>query len=57
MTEPYISQAGITYEGQMLKTHIESNGNIDPTTREPISKEQIYPNVNIKQAIQSFIEQ
>ncbi len=48
MTEPYIDQAGITYEGQMLKHHLETNGNIDPITREPISKDQIYPNVNIK---------
>jgi len=48
MEEPYINQAGITYEGEVLKEHIESNGNIDPITREPISKEMIYPNVNIR---------
>jgi hypothetical protein len=33
MEEPYITSSGVTYEGEVLKEHIEKNGNADPVTR------------------------
>lgn len=54
MENPVTTDAGISYERDVLVEAIEKNGPIDPTTRQPISRE-LYPNQNIKQAIQYFL--
>lgn len=33
MDDPYITPAGVTYDGAVLKQHIETNGCFDPVTR------------------------
>lgn len=70
MDEPFTTQSGITYEKEDLFNFIKSNGCIDPCTRqikinfkkinnfrEPINEKMIYPNLNIKQAIESFLHE
>ena len=57
MEDPVTTKAGHCYEKKVLMEHIKINGLFDPVTREPISPEQIYPNLNIKQAIESFLKE
>ncbi len=71
MDDPVTTQSGITYEKSELSNFLKTNGSIDPRTRffihfwiyinnrfefrEPINEKFIYPNLNIKQAIESFL--
>jgi len=57
MEDPITTQAGITYERKVLVEHLKKNGYFDPVTREPISPDHIYPNLNIKQAIETFLKE
>ena len=57
MENPVTTQAGHTYEKKVLMEHMRINGLFDPATREPISPDQIYPNLNIKQAIEGFLKE
>ncbi|CAD8195736.1 unnamed protein product [Paramecium pentaurelia] len=54
MENPVVTDAGHTYERDMLIEAIQKNGPVDPCTRQPISGE-FYPNHNIKQATQDFL--
>ena len=57
MEDPVTTQAGHSYEKSVLMEHLKINGLFDPVTRDPISPDQIYPNLNIKQAIEIFLKE
>jgi len=57
MEDPVTTSAGHTYDREPLMEHLEKNGYIDPVNREPIKKDAIVPNLNIKQAIDEFIKE
>jgi len=57
MEDPVTIQSGLTYERLPLLEHLRKTGHYDPTTREPISIDYIYPNLNIKQSIESFLKE
>lgn len=71
MDEPVTTQSGITYEKFELSNFLKINGSIDPRTRffscyffkkisfyrDPINEKFIYPNLNIKQAIENFLNE
>lgn len=54
MENPVVTEAGHTYEKDVLVEHFKKNGAIDPTTRKPISP-NFYPNQNIKTATEEFL--
>jgi hypothetical protein len=54
MENPVVTDAGQCYEREVLEEHLAKNGNIDPSTRKPISP-KYYVDYNIKQAIQYFL--
>lgn len=57
MENPVITESGITYEKAALYDHFSRNGNFDPVTRDQINPKHVYPNVNIKQAVEKFIRE
>jgi len=57
MENPVITESGITYEKAALFDHFKRNGNFDPVTRDEINPKNVYPNVNIKQAVEKFIRE
>jgi len=57
MEDPVTIQSGHTYERAPILENLRKTGHFDPVTREPISIDYIYPNLNIKQAIESFLKE
>lgn len=70
MEEPVTTQSGNTFEKSELINFLKTNGSIDPITRleliyknkiikkrGAINEKFIYPNLNIKQAIESFLNE
>jgi len=57
MEDPVTTQSGHSYERAVLMEHLRKNGLFDPVTRDPISMEHIYPNLNLKQAIETFLKE
>ena len=54
-TDPVLAQDGHTYERQAIEEWIRQNGT-SPITRQPLSLESLYPNILVKQLIDSFEE-
>eukprot|EP01017_Pseudomicrothorax_dubius_P021433 TRINITY_DN230_c0_g1_i4.p1 TRINITY_DN230_c0_g1~~TRINITY_DN230_c0_g1_i4.p1 ORF type:complete len:283 (-),score=63.78 TRINITY_DN230_c0_g1_i4:141-989(-) len=57
MEDPVTTQSGYTYERSNLRDHLAKNGNIDPVTRDSINPTHIFPNLNVKQAIEAFLKE
>jgi len=57
MDDPVTIQSGLTYERSALLEHLRKTGHFDPITREPISADHVYPNLNIKQSIEAFLKE
>eukprot|EP01022_Parablepharisma_sp_SALTPOND_P026124 TRINITY_DN61_c0_g1_i1.p7 TRINITY_DN61_c0_g1~~TRINITY_DN61_c0_g1_i1.p7 ORF type:complete len:193 (-),score=31.08 TRINITY_DN61_c0_g1_i1:1116-1694(-) len=55
MKDPVITNEGHTYEREALMTHLQKNGNFDPTTRKPVT--EIFPNKAIKKAVNMNYEE
>ncbi|CAM8978838.1 unnamed protein product [Rhodiola kirilowii] len=55
--DPVITPSGITYERKVLLDHLNKVGHFDPVTREPLDPSQLIPNLAIKEAVQTFLEQ
>jgi hypothetical protein len=71
MEDPVVTVSGVSYERYALLEHFKRNGQFDPVTRlptcskvlisnhyhrVPVDSELIFPNVIIKEDIESFIE-
>ena len=55
MHDPVITPSGASYERVGLMKHLRATG-LDPLTREPLSEKQLYPNVGLRNACSSFLE-
>lgn len=55
MTEPVCTPSGVTYERQSLCRWIEQAGT-DPSTKEPLSVQHLYPNLHARNRIQEYVE-
>ncbi|CAM6023986.1 unnamed protein product [Sphagnum balticum] len=53
--DPVITPSGITYERSALLEHLRKVGNFDPLTRAPLTPEQVFPNLALKEAVQAFL--
>ncbi|KAI5955315.1 hypothetical protein KGF54_001876 [Candida jiufengensis] len=54
LTDPVITPSGITYEKQHLLRHIKNKGKFDPISKQPLNKDQLYPNLIIKDSIEAY---
>ncbi|XP_078434017.1 carboxyl terminus of HSC70-interacting protein [Wolffia australiana] len=57
LRDPVITPSGITYERAVLLDHLQTVGRFDPVTREALEPCQLVPNLAIKEAVQSFLEE
>ncbi|KAJ4728419.1 E3 ubiquitin-protein ligase CHIP [Melia azedarach] len=55
--DPVITPSGVTYERAVILEHLQKVGNFDPITREPLKESQLIPNLAIKEAVQSFLDE
>ncbi|KAH8940186.1 hypothetical protein BDL97_15G075500 [Sphagnum fallax] len=53
--DPVITPSGVTYERSALLEHLRKVGNFDPLTRTPLTPEQVFPNLALKEAVQAFL--
>ncbi|CAM6103943.1 unnamed protein product [Calypogeia fissa] len=53
--DPVITPSGITYEKAVLLEHLRKVGKFDPMNRAPLQPEQIVPNLALKEALQSYL--
>ncbi|CAK9194271.1 unnamed protein product [Sphagnum jensenii] len=53
--DPVITPSGVTYERSALMEHLQKVGNFDPLTRAPLTTEQVFPNLALKEAVQAFL--
>jgi len=54
MTEPVITPSGVTYDRKSLLRWIDLH-NQDPNTRQPITVQHVYPNLALRDQIESWI--
>jgi len=56
MVEPAIvPESGHTYDREAILQHCSSVGLFDPTTKQPIQKDRISPNFNLRKAIEDWV--
>ncbi|XP_074557658.1 E3 ubiquitin-protein ligase CHIP-like [Curcuma longa] len=48
LQDPVVTPSGITYEKAMIMQHLDTGDNFDPSTREPLERNQLVPNRAIK---------
>ncbi|CCG23907.1 hypothetical protein CORT_0E03180 [Candida orthopsilosis Co 90-125] len=54
LTDPVVTPSGITYEKEEILNHINSKGKYDPISKQPLSKDQLYPNLIIKDTVEAY---
>eukprot|EP00298_Acanthocystis_sp_HF-20_P011059 c19207_g1_i1.p1 GENE.c19207_g1_i1~~c19207_g1_i1.p1 ORF type:complete len:295 (-),score=99.69 c19207_g1_i1:27-911(-) len=54
--DPCVSPYGDIYDRGVIEQHLRSGNNFDPVTGKPLSINQLYPNLGIRQAIDCFYE-
>lgn len=57
MTDPYITPSGITFDKKDIEEHLQRVGHFDPVTRQPLTQEQLVPNLAMKEVVDSFVAQ
>ena len=55
MHDPVITKSGQSYERSTIEAHLKISPT-DPLTREPLRKEDLRPNLALKQACEEFLE-
>jgi STIP1 homology and U-box containing protein 1 len=56
MHDPVVTPSGASYERVGLLKHLKATG-LDPLTREPLKESQLYPNVALRNACATFLEE
>ena len=54
LTDPVVTPSGITYEKEEILNHINNKGKYDPISKQPLSKDQLYPNLIIKDTVEAY---
>ncbi|VDK31584.1 unnamed protein product [Taenia asiatica] len=57
MQDPVITPSGITYDRQSIQAHLRQVGHFDPITRQPLTQDQLIPNLAMKEVISKFLEE
>ncbi|XP_035037601.1 E3 ubiquitin-protein ligase CHIP-like [Hippoglossus stenolepis] len=55
MREPCITPSGVTYDRKDIEEHLQRVGHFDPVTRNPLTQDQLIPNLAMKEVIDAFI--
>lgn len=55
MKDPVCNEHGNSYSKRAYSHEIFNNGKIDPITKKPIKTTILYPNINLKKAIEAFL--
>ncbi len=56
MLDPVVTKRGHSYERATIEQHLLTNPT-DPLTREPLTKEDLRPNLALKAACEAFLEE
>ena len=54
--DPVIAPNGVSYERRWIEAHLERGGK-DPVTFEPLRLDQLRPNLQLKDAIDTFLDE
>lgn len=54
--DPYTTEAGYSYEHHHLLQYFRENGDKDPLTKNAINRQFVFPNVNLRQAVDEFLQ-
>ncbi|CUT98984.1 STIP1 y and U box containing protein 1 [Echinococcus multilocularis] len=57
MRDPVITPSGITYDRHSIEAHLRQVGHFDPITRQPLTQDQLVPNLAMKEVISKFLEE
>lgn len=57
MKDPRLTPDGISYDYVMLDAHFQRIGYTDPITRKEIDMSKVVPNINLRLAIEHFLDQ
>ncbi|KAI3388393.1 hypothetical protein SNEBB_003753 [Seison nebaliae] len=55
MTDPVITPDGITYDRTCIEQHLQRIGRFDPLTRQSLTRDQLVPNLALKELINDFM--
>lgn len=55
LKDPVITPSGITYDRSDIKEHLHRVGHFDPITREPLTVDQLIPNLAMKEVLDAFL--
>ncbi|KAI7697493.1 E3 ubiquitin-protein ligase CHIP [Sarcoptes scabiei] len=55
MHDPVITPSGITYDRKDIDEHLQRVGHFDPVTRNPLTANQLIPNLAMKEVIDNFL--
>jgi hypothetical protein len=56
MKDPVCNEYGNSYSKKAYLAEIGKNGRMDPISMKPIKNNIMYPNINLKKAIEHFLE-
>lgn len=56
MRDPVCNEYGNSYSRRAYVAELQKNGKMDPILNKPIKTNILYPNVNLKKAIEGFLE-
>ncbi|KAI8897161.1 U-box domain-containing protein [Globomyces pollinis-pini] len=56
MVDPVISPSGITYDKTEILEHLRVIGPFDPLTRQPLVESDLYPNLALKESIETYLD-
>jgi STIP1 family protein 1 len=56
MRDPVCNEYGNSYSRRAYLVELQKNGRMDPVLNKPIKTNILYPNVNLKKAIEGFLE-
>ncbi|BHF75775.1 STIP1 y and U box-containing protein 1 [Sparganum proliferum] len=57
MLDPVITPSGITYDRRSIRAHLQQVGHFDPITRQPLTYDQLIPNLAMKEVVSKFLEE
>ncbi|CAH8610021.1 unnamed protein product [Heterobilharzia americana] len=57
MRDPVITPSGITYDRQSIIAHLRQVGHFDPLSRQPLTEDQLIPNLSMKEVVQAFLDE
>ncbi|KAL2611632.1 hypothetical protein R1flu_023324 [Riccia fluitans] len=53
--DPVITPSGISYERAAIEEHLKQVGSFDPVSRMPLTVDQVYPNLALRDAVQVYL--